>query len=136
MSIKIKEISCEDTGKTLTQDEIPTPLGWKCVVKPDGAMKKVGNILMPDEAVASEKYFTSTGVLVAIGETAYCNKQTGKRWAGEWPEVGDRVIFARYAGKKAHINGVELIVCNDEDIVCKVNESTTVEAYVRNINQA
>ena len=57
------------------------------------------------------------GVLVAIGDQAW--KAFGPDFSGEpWAKVGDKVLFARYAGNYVADpkTGVQYKIMNDEDI--------------------
>ncbi len=58
------------------------------------------------------------GRVLAIGPTAYRDFNT------DIPiQVGDYVAFAKFSGKRVEDNGEEVIVLNDEDIVCIIKEN-------------
>ena len=64
------------------------------------------------------------GTIISIGEDAWKAYKTISEFAGL--KVGDEVFYARYAGKfiKESDDSEELLVLNDEDIVCKVRKDT------------
>lgn len=93
------------------------PVAWRVIVKPDVIEKKTesGLVLAVDEKL--EKGARITGTIVAIGDDVYPNSIVPK--AGL--HVGDRVYYAKYAGKVILDNntGDELVILNDEDVVAK-----------------
>jgi len=92
---------------------------WKSVahritVKPDPIEErtKSGLIIAQDKRMAMNAQVT--GVITDIGEDAWAAFKTKREFAGL--KVGDRVAYAKYAGK--WINDETLVLC-DEDIVAK-----------------
>lgn len=59
------------------------------------------------------------GVVVQVGPTAF--KDYGRD--STILKVGDRISFARYAGKSITINGDKLIILNDQDCICIITET-------------
>jgi chaperonin GroES len=89
------------------------PILHRLLVKPDEVetKTKTGIILAVDEkreAAAAER-----GTVIAVGDT--CFKDYGAD--SSLVKVGNRVYFARYAGKKVTDNEQDYIILNDEDIV-------------------
>lgn len=70
----------------------------------------------------SEQGAAIRGTIISLGEDAWKAYNTKTEFAGL--KVGDEVFFARYAGKviKETDDSEELLVLNDEDIVCKVKK--------------
>ncbi len=58
------------------------------------------------------------GHVVQVGPTAF--KAFGRE--PDILKVGDKVSFAKYAGKEIKINGETLLILNDEDILCVIGE--------------
>ena len=99
-----------------------SPVGYRVLIKPDKVEETTeGGIIIhtKEEDLAREQAATTVGTLVAIGESAWANDPVGR-----WAKVGDRVVYAKYSGKNVYDseNGVEYIICNDEDIVGVVHE--------------
>lgn len=76
------------------------PLGDRVLVLPDPfSPTTTGGIDIPDDVVERHTEAAETGVLVAVGSEAWAwNSDRTRRFDGTKPEVGQRVIFERYAG--------------------------------------
>lgn len=94
------------------------PLGHRVLVKPDIVEEKTkGGLYIPVQAKDAEQAGIDRGEVIEIGETCWVDERLGgKRWC----KVGDRVIWARYAGKPI-VDSDEVIyhLINDEDILAK-----------------
>ena len=75
-------------------------------------------IIIPDTTTRKEQAATDEGIIMAIGETF------GKDYGVVYlPQVGDKVYFAKYAGKFIKDeDGTDLVLLNDEDIVAIVKD--------------
>lgn len=91
------------------------PLGDRVIVKPltQEEVTKSG-IVLPDTV---EKEKKEQGEVVAVGPGRLNEK--GIRNAPE-VKVGDRVLFGKYAGEDAEIDGVEYKVLKEEDVLAVV----------------
>jgi chaperonin GroES len=92
------------------------PLNDKIIVKRLEAENKTrGGIVLPDTAKEKPK----EGKVVAVGEGKLL--ESGKRQA---PQVkkGDRIIFTSYAGSEMKIDGEEMLILNEEDILAVIEE--------------
>lgn len=89
------------------------PLLHRILIKPDKVENKTesGIILQIDEK--REQAAAETGTIISIGPT--CFKDYGG--SPEDLKVGDKVAFARYAGKTVKDKGEEFLLLNDEDLV-------------------
>lgn len=87
------------------------PILHRIVVKPDNVetVTEGGIILAVNEK--REQQAQEIGTVVSIGPTAFVH------YGGSPTDlkVGDKVAYARYAGKV--MEGTELVILNDEDIV-------------------
>ena len=87
------------------------PLGDKVVIKrleADG--KTLGGILLPD--AAKEK--PQQGRVLSVGDGRLLS--SGGRLPHEVSE-GDRVLFPRWAGTEVKINGQELLILSEDEIL-------------------
>ena len=87
------------------------PLHDRVVVRRIEADEKTaGGIIIPDSA----KEKPSEGEIVAVGEGA--RDDSGARIA---PDVkpGDRVLFGKWSGTEVKINGEDLIIMKESDIM-------------------
>ena len=94
------------------------PLADRVVVKPveRDEMTKSG-IVLPD--TAKEK--PQEGIIEAVGNGRY-NEQTGVRIALD-VKVGDRVMYAKYAGSEVKIDDVEYLILGEKDILAVVEKN-------------
>jgi chaperonin GroES len=89
------------------------PLGDRLVVKPmEGEEKTKGGIILPD--TAKEK--PQEGKVLAVGPGRLT--EDGKRIAME-VKVGDVVLYVKYGGTEIKIEGEELMVLRESDILAK-----------------
>lgn len=107
-------------------------VGFRVLVKPDPIKEKTqgGIILQTNKQL--EKNATTTGVVVSIGPEAFrsFNRTAGFQDYVPWVNVGDRVSYAKYAGKWIDEGEDEFLMLNDEDIVARIrnDRSDNVEA--------
>jgi chaperonin GroES len=89
------------------------PMGDRLVVKPIQSEEKTkSGIYLPD--TAKEK--PQEGKVVAVGPGKM--NDDGKRIAMD-VEVGDIVIYTKYGGSEIKIDGEELIIMRESDILAK-----------------
>lgn len=80
------------------------PFGDRLLVKPDEQPDKIGAIYVPQTVNADNpNYFTMTGIVVDKGQGGH--DEEGQRQPIE-AEIGERVMFNRYAGKQVQHDGV------------------------------
>lgn len=100
-------------------------VAFRIVIRPDAVEKKTksGLYLAVDEA--KEKGACVTGTIVDIGPDVFKAHKTVLPFAGL--KVGDKVYFAKYAGKWVVDLDTEeeFLVINDEDVCCKIIETKT-----------
>ena len=90
------------------------PLNDKIVVKRlEADDKTAGGILLPDTAKEKPRQ----GKVVSLGEGK--RLESGKRAPFQVRE-GDRVLFSSYAGNEVNIDGEELLVMSEDDILAVV----------------
>ncbi len=77
--------------------------------------KTAGGIIIPD--TAKEK--PAEGKVVAVGAGVF--DDAGKRIALD-VKVGDRVLFGKYAGQTVKVDGNEVLVMREEDIMAIVQK--------------
>lgn len=88
------------------------PLGSKVIVKRDEAESKTeSGIYLPEKAKDKPK----TGRVLAVGPGAL-NEETGERIALSIKH-GDTVLFTSYAGTEIKLNGQELLIMDEDDIL-------------------
>ncbi|MBM4463192.1 MAG: co-chaperone GroES [Chloroflexi bacterium] len=89
------------------------PLGDRVVIRPTKKEEvSKGGIVLPD--TAKEK--PQEGEIVAVGPGKL--SEEGNRIAME-VKVGDKVIYAKYAGTEIKVDDEELIIARESDILAK-----------------
>ena len=99
---------------------VPKPTGWRIVILPyRGAEKTKGGIVLSGQTIEKQQLTTVCGYVLAVGDLAY--KDEGKFPNGPWCEKGDWVIFGRYAGARIGLDGGEIRILNDDEILARIN---------------
>lgn len=102
-------------------DRIPKPTGWKVVVLPYRPPKKTkGGLLLANQAVEKQQLATVCAYVVDVGPLAYTD--TVKFPTGAWCKKGDWVVFARYAGARINLEGGEIRILNDDEILATIKD--------------
>lgn len=87
------------------------PLGERVVVRrTEELSKSAGGILIPDNAQERPV----EGEVVAVGPGA--RDETGKLIATEL-KPGDRILFGKWTGTEIKVNGEELLIMNEKDVL-------------------
>lgn len=107
------------------RDRVPQPTGWRITVLPYmGPEKSKGGIALPDQTRQLNQLTTSCGYVLKMGDLAYADQS--KFPNGPWCKEGDWVIFARYGGSRLNIEGGEIRVLNDDEILAVVSDPEDV----------
>ena len=102
-------------------DRMPSPTGWRLLILPyRGKGKTEGGLYLPDKVVEDNQISTQVGFVLKMGPMAY--KDPEKFPSGPWCEEKDWVMFARYAGSRFKIDGGEVRILNDDEILAKIQE--------------
>jgi|TARA_B100001094_G_scaffold189609_1_gene183717 chaperonin GroES len=102
-------------------DLIPQPTGWRLAILPyRGAKTTKGGIVLADETRQRTQLATNVGYVLKVGALSYADES--KFPHGPWCKAGDWVIFGRYAGSRIQIDGGEIRLLNDDEILGLVND--------------
>jgi len=100
-------------------DRMPVPTGWRLLVLPyKGKGKTEGGVFLPDKIIDENQVATQVGYVLKMGPLAY--KDTDKFHTGPWCQEKDWVIFARYSGSRFKIEGGEVKILNDDEILATI----------------
>ena len=95
---------------------LPKPTGWRLLILPyRGKGKTESGVIIPDAVIDRESVATVCGYVLKAGPLAY--KDTEKFPEGPWCNEKDWVIFGRYAGARFKIDGGEVRVLNDDEVI-------------------
>jgi len=113
-----KEISKEKT-------KLPQPTGWRILVLPFKMKDKTeGGLYLGQETVERQQVASQCGNVLAMGSECYQDK---KRYpSGPWCKVGDWVVFARYAGSRIEIEGVEVRLLNEDEVLATIQDPKSI----------
>jgi co-chaperonin GroES (HSP10) len=102
-------------------DMIPHPTGWRIAILPfRGSKSSKGGILLSDETQKRTQLATNCGYVLRMGSLAYSDQD--KFPNGPWCKVGDWIIFGKYAGSRIQIDGGEIRLLNDDEILGLIND--------------
>ena len=106
-------------------DRIPTPTGWRIAILPyRGAEKTKGGIALSEETQRKQQLTTVCGYVLKVGPLAYADES--KFPTGAWCKKGDWIIFGRYAGARIPIDGGEIRLINDDEVLGVVGDPEDV----------
>jgi co-chaperonin GroES (HSP10) len=120
---RIKQVEKEKKTrkKPLEEMRLPKPTGWRIIVLPYKAKEKTkGGIILSDKTVSESQIATNCGLVMEMGPDAYNDKD--KFPNGPWCKKKDWVLFARYAGSRIYIDGGEIRVLNDDEILGTIED--------------
>ena len=89
------------------------PCGWRVLIKPQeiNEVSKGGIILTTEITKEREQMGNTTGIVIAMGTQCYADEPE------PWCQLGDKVIFAKYAGLVyLGKDGNQYRMINDKDI--------------------
>ena len=102
-------------------ERMPTPTGWRILVLPyRGKGKTDGGIYLPEAVVQEQTVSTQVGYVLKVGDLAFLDSE--KFPTGPWCAEGDWVMFARYSGSRFKIDGGEVRILNDDEVLAKILE--------------
>tara|TARA_R110000824_G_scaffold63345_2_gene166686 strand:- start:470 stop:922 length:453 start_codon:yes stop_codon:yes gene_type:complete len=105
-------------GKSLLE-RMPEPTGWRILVLPyQGKAKTSGGIFLPNEVQEKSQVSTQVGYVLKVGSLAYADKD--KFPSGPWCSPKQWILFARYAGSRFQIDGGEVRILNDDEVLSTI----------------
>ena len=104
---------------TTEKDKLPQPTGWRILVLPFKIKEKTkGGVLLGQETIERQQVASQCGSVLAMGPHCYRDKE--RYPDGPWCKVNDWVVFARYAGSRIDIEGGEVRLLNEDEILATV----------------
>jgi chaperonin GroES len=109
---KTKKVTNEST-------KLPQPTGWRLLILPFKMNDKTkGGIYLGESTLEKQQVASQCGNVLAVGPDAYGDKERFPD--GPWCKVGDWVMFARYAGSRIKIEGGEVRLLNDDEVLATI----------------
>ena len=111
----------EQKEVTNEKAKLPQPTGWRMLVLPFKMNEKTkGGVLLGQETIERQQVGSQCGNVLAMGPDCYGDKERFSQ--GPWCKVGDWIIFARYAGSRIEIEGGEVRLLNDDEVLATVQD--------------
>tara|TARA_R110000765_G_scaffold36989_2_gene82231 strand:+ start:593 stop:1054 length:462 start_codon:yes stop_codon:yes gene_type:complete len=117
----------KDSFESLQNKEdakLPTPTGWRMLILPfKMGQKTKGGIHLADETIERSQVASTCGLVLKTGPHCYDKEKFPE---GPWCKKGDWVIFARYAGSRILIDGGEVRLLNDDEILATIDNPADI----------
>ena len=119
----------DETNVDTVKDQLPEPSGYRLLVLPFTPKDKTkGGILIAQETLDKLRIAVNCGYVIKMGPLAYADKE--KFATGPWCKQGDWVIFARYAGSRLPIEGGEVRILNDDEVLGTIKDPESVLHHI------
>ena len=117
----------EETQET-SLEKLPNPTGWRLLVMPFAVKEETkGGIIIAQETLEKLRIATNCGYVLKMGPLCYSEK---KFTSGAWCKKGDWIIFARYAGSRLAIEGGEVRLLNDDEVLGTIKDPEAVLHHI------
>ena len=109
-------------------NQLPEPSGYRILLLPFTPKEKTkGGILFSQEQLDKARIATTCGYVLKMGDLAY---KDNEKFIEPWGKVGDWVIFARYAGSRLPIEGGEVRLINDDEVLGTIKDPESILHYI------
>jgi co-chaperonin GroES (HSP10) len=110
-------------------DRLPQPSGWRLLVMPfQGVAKTAGGLHIPDEIRDREAVATVVAYVLRIGPLAYKDSDKFGPDCTPWCEQGQWVCIGRYAGSRFKIDGGEVRIINDDEVIATILDPQDIKS--------
>ena len=100
--------------------KLPTPTGWRMLVLPFKMKEKTkGGVILAEDTLERQQVASQVGLVMAMGPQCYKDKERYPE--GPWCKEKDWVMFARYAGSRIKIDGGEMRLLNDDEVLATID---------------
>ena len=100
-------------------ERMPNPTGWRLLILPyRGKGTTDGGIHLPDKTLEEGQIQTVVAYFIKQGPLAFKDKE--KFRDGAWCKEKDWIILARYAGSRLRIEGGEVRIINDDEVLATI----------------
>lgn len=125
-------------GDTLSQEQIPTPTGWRIVLGPIRINNiSSGGVIMSSDNVKEDETQRFIAKVLKMGPLCYRSdkfKEHPNAQATAWCKVGDIVSIGQYTGSTLPCidedgRPYKLKVVNDDEINCVVEDASILDIH-------
>ena len=107
------------TSKT-EEPNLPRPTGWRLLVLPFKMKEKTkGGVILAEDTLERQQVASQVGLVMAMGPDCYADKD--RYPDGPWCKEKDWIMFARYAGSRIKIDGGEMRLLNDDEVLATID---------------
>jgi len=104
---------------TSSIERLPQPTGYRLLIIPYYPPQQTkGGLYVPDQVRDREAFATVAAYVVRLGPDAY--KDSQKFPTGPWCNEKDWVLIGRYAGNRFKVEGLEVRIINDDNIIATI----------------
>ena len=102
------------------EPKLPQPTGWRLLVLPFKMKEKTkGGLVLAETTLEKQQVASQVGLVMAMGPQCYKDKERYPE--GPWCKVKDWVMFARYAVSRIKIDGGEMRLLNDDEVLATID---------------
>ena len=102
------------------EPKLPQPTGWRMLVLPFKMKEKTkGGVILAETTLERQQVASQVGLVMAMGSQCYKDKERYPE--GPWCKEKDWVMFARYAGSRIKIDGGEIRLLNDDEVLATID---------------
>ena len=83
--------------------------------------------MLAKQTLDKERIATIVGLVVRLGPDTYSDKE--KFPEGPWCKEGDWVCIGRYAGSRFQIEGGEVRIINDDEVIATIVDPDDIKSY-------
>ena len=105
---------------TKQEPKLPKPTGWRLLVLPFKMKEKTkGGVILAEDTLERQQVASQVGLVMAMGPQCYKDKE--RYLEGPWCKEKDWIMFARYAGSRIKIEGGEMRLLNDDEVLATID---------------
>ena len=102
------------------EPKLPKPTGWRMIVLPFKMKEKTkGGLVLAETTLEKQQVGSQVGLVMAMGPQCYKDKERYPE--GPWCKEKDWIMFARYAGSRIKIDGGEMRLLNDDEVLATID---------------
>ena len=109
-------------------ERLPQPTGWRVLVMPyQGKAKTASGLYIPDEVREREAVATVVAYVMKLGPLAYKDPAKFGDDSEPWCKEGQWVCIGRYSGSRFKIDGGEVRIINDDEVIATILEPDDIK---------
>ena len=122
---EVKTVLDPKAIKKSTLDSLPIPTGYRLLVLPYAGPKKTkGGVWLSDTTQETIQMTTVCGLVLKMGDLCYQDKEKFPK--GPWCKLNNWIIFSRYAGSRFKIDGGEVRILNDDEVIANITDPNDI----------